>query len=301
MPLATEMARLPIARPLVVALLAIVSGLGPGFHRLAWADSSISDLRREVREPDPPSRLPTSEPEPAPSSRDHCDYDDDCGDGFGLYALAGYGLLYVAMTPYTVPKSMIERHSAHLARFADYPYAENDGFMVLDGQLTGSNTWAGRFSAEYGTEFSTKDWVAGRWLVEHTSRFGVDGAVVYLSEKTNLGATDEFFYGDTNLTWRFAQNEWAQMRMGLGLNWLGDGAGEDVGFNFTYGGDFFPMEPLVVSGELDIGSLNHAFLLHARGTVGVQMNRMELFTGYDYLQLDSSNVHGLVAGVRLWF
>jgi len=245
------------------------------------------------------------EREPAARKQDADPYEscDDSseGDGLGLYAAAGYFGLFVLTTPVTVPKSLIEDGDTHLGRFSGHPYLENDGYMVFDGYLKDAADWSARLTAEYGDEFSTERWMAGRWLVEHSNRLGVDGAVTYLREEAAPGVTDDFLYGDTNLTWRFAQNEWAQMRGGIGFNWLSDDFGSDFGVNFTYGGDFYPMEPLVLSGEVDIGSLNHALLLHLRGTVGVQIHRCEVFTGYDYLQLDHSNVHGLIGGVRLWF
>ena len=290
----------------LVVFLAVWSSVPPILVRRAWAESSVADLRSEVRQADPPSRLPAApEPAPAPRKPDSSSFDSngecDEGDDLGLYALAGYFGLFVVMTPFTVPKSFLEDNNTHLGRFSGHPYLENDGYMVFDGYLKGPADWSARLTAEYGDEFSTNNWIAGRWLVEHSNRLGIDGAVTYLMEETAPNVTDDFLYGDTNVTWRFAQYEWAQMRAGIGLNWLADDLGSDLGVNFTYGGDFYPLEPLVLSGDLDIGSLNHALLLHLRGTVGVQIHRCEVFTGYDYLQLDHSNVHGLIAGVRLWF
>jgi hypothetical protein len=305
MPLAAKQSRQGSRRTILVVFVALWCVGTSGLTRDAVAESSVDDLRSEVRQADAPSRLPSSDDDDD-RAEDDCDdsssddFDSDSGDS-ALVEIAGWGLLYVAACPFIYPKATIETGTARLGRFSDYPYSENDGYMLSDAQWQGSNTWGGRASVEYGDEFSTKNWIAGRWLVEHFSRFGIDGAVTWLSEDRGAAANDEFFYGDTNVTWRFAQSSWAQMRAGVGVNWLGDDAGSDLGVNFTYGGDFYPAEPFVLSGELDIGSLNHAFLLHLRGTVGVQVNRFELFTGYDYLQLDSSNLHGLVAGVRLWF
>jgi hypothetical protein len=287
---------------LAAVFLAVWSGVAPIFVRLAQAESSIADLRSEVRRADPPSRLPAEvDREPSPRRRDEESdgwFDDESTEGnLALYELAGNCGLLILTTPLTVPKSLLEDNKAHLGRFSGHPYLENDGYMVFDGYQKDAADWSVRLTAEYGDEFSTKRWMAGRWLVEHSNRLGIDGAVTYLHEATSPTATDDFLYGDTNVTWRFAQNEWAQMRAGIGFNWLSD----DFGVNFTYAGDFYPFEPFVLSGELDIGSLNHALLLHLRGTVGVQIHRCEVFTGYDYLQLDHSNVHGLVAGVRWWF
>ena len=38
-----------------------------------------------------------------------------------------------------------------------------------------------------------------------------------------------------------------------------------------------------------------------RGTVGVQLNRATVYTGYDFLDVGRSQTHGLIGGGELWF
>ena len=92
-----------------------------------------------------------------------------------------------------------------------------------------------------------------------------------------------------------------QMSAGLGLNVLDDRFRTHYGFNFTYGADIFPVKPLVVSLSMDAGNVGHAGLFRARGTVGVLYRGLELFTGYDYLNIGGVDLQGPLAGLRLWF
>lgn len=72
------------------------------------------------------------------------------------------------------------------------------------------------------------------------------------------------------------------MRTGLDLNWLSDNLGSDLGFNSTYKGDSFPIAPLVISVELDLGKIGSSSLSHVRITTGMNYRHAEIFVGYDH-------------------
>jgi hypothetical protein len=67
---------------------------------------------------------------------------------------------------------------------------------------------------------------------------------------------------------RIGPSERAQFRAGLGMNWLDDPIDTDLGFNFTYGADFFPGRPWILSATLDWGTLGSAELFRFRTSVG---------------------------------
>jgi hypothetical protein len=90
------------------------------------------------------------------------------------------------------------------------------------------------------------------------------------------------------------------LRAGLGLNWLADEEDDEHSFNFTYGGDWFVVNPLVISASMDLGTLGDASLFHFQATFGLQWRGVELYTGYDFLSIDSADTHLLVSGLRLW-
>ena len=87
----------------------------------------------------------------------------------------------------------------------------------------------------------------------------------------------------------------------LGVNWSADNGRGAAGFNFTYGMDWFPVRPVVVSGTIDWGRLGDASLFHGRASIGLLLNRFEVFTGYDHYNLEGAPLNGLVNGLRIWF
>jgi hypothetical protein len=92
-----------------------------------------------------------------------------------------------------------------------------------------------------------------------------------------------------------------QARIGGGMNWLRDPVATELGFNLTYAVDWYPRKPVIFSFESDFGRLGQTGLMHLRGTSGLTWRGCEAYVGYDYLEVGRFDLHGLVAGVRLWF
>ncbi len=103
------------------------------------------------------------------------------------------------------------------------------------------------------------------------------------------------------MTFRFAQSETLQFNAGLGMNWMADHGDFDTGLNLTYGFDWFPAKPLVVSSSLDLGTLGSAGLFRSTTTVGVMVNRFEIFGGFDYLNVEGVDVPMGISGLRIWY
>ena len=161
--------------------------------------------------------------------------------------------------------------------------------------------WGGQFRADYANEFDSLIGVGGQLILETTSRWGVDASAQYLRERLPGDDFDHLTLGDCNLVYRFAQGPRAQMRTGLGANWLNDTTRTDLGFNFTYGGDFFPRKPWVLSSAIDWGTLGRAGLFRFRTTAGVIFNRFESYVGYEYLDIGTTQGNFLIGGLRVWF
>ncbi len=47
--------------------------------------------------------------------------------------------------------------------------------------------------------------------------------------------------------------------------------------------------------------LGHAELFRFRATAGVVVHGVEVYAGYQYLDIDRTQTNGLVGGVRVWF
>jgi len=258
---------------------------------------ALEELRDGVRtsDPDPPRDEP-----PRRDSRDDC-YDDSCDDGDAAWG----GLLLFGITaPFWGPPVWAGDSYTETGYFAHFPYQHNDGYMLIgpavaDGELF---RWGLRGRAEYGTDFGDIEWTGGHLFLDTSSRWGLESDFRHVREELPPpGRFDSVWLGDANIVFRFAQSEYLVMRTGLGFNFLSDPADSNFGFNFTYGGDYFPIRPWIFSGELDLGVLGHASVVHFRGTVGINRGLVEAFLGYDYYDVGPTQLAGLVAGLRVWY
>ena len=74
------------------------------------------------------------------------------------------------------------------------------------------------------------------------------------------------------------------------------------GVRINHGGRLFTrVGNRIVSAEIDLGSLGDETLVHGRVTTGLQWHRAEVFIGYDYYEVDQTELSGFVSGLRLWF
>lgn len=95
-----------------------------------------------------------------------------------------------------------------------------------------------------------------------------------------------------------------ELRLGAGFRHWQDHFGGEYGFDVGLSFDVYPVEPLIVSGELSVGMLGASVVLLARAEIGVMLDSTELFLGYHYeaLATQSSYVDlgGPLLGVRVW-
>jgi hypothetical protein len=318
---------------LILAALLVVAD-GPDAVAEQGRLDTIRDDVRGVPGPASP------EPAPAPSeepdhhhrrSRHGCDGRDGprCSpeDSWGLTFLEGV----VIASPIWGPHAAVGDDFSTPGLFPRYPYDQGPGYMFLDkGQSTriapadqrGSDDpelmpeymheglspparlgscWSGRVRFEYADAFDDLHRIGGHLLLTTTSRWGLDTEANYFRERRAGNRWDELWTGDANVVFRFAQSPRWQWRTGLGFNWLADPVDADFGFNFTYGVDFFPRRPWVLSATLDWGTLGSAERFHFRTTAGVIVRRYEVYTGYEYEDIDRTQLNALIGGVRVWF
>jgi hypothetical protein len=291
--------------------------VGCGCTLLAHANDSLPDLRQVVRPPKWDAPVVAEEHETSKSKRkqpsesednnpwDHHDKDDDVDSGFVLDVclLAGAAVT----SPVWVPRSLLEGDTTSMAGyFPSHPYAEMRGYMIISPDTLPNAGWfaphthSWRLTSEYGTNFGGQEFVGGKLLWEHTSRVGFDTRFVALREE-RVHVDNDLWLGDANLLFRFAQHEKWQFRGGLGLNWHSEDARADLGVNFTYGVDWYPVKPWVLSSEIDLGTLGEGHLFHWQTTMGVNWKHAEGYVGYDYTDIGTAQFHFFLAGVRGWF
>lgn len=316
-----------------VMLAAAVCAALSAQARPAVAGDSLSLLQSEVRGTTPPPEPlpPTTSTAPEPSEAEKRDAErrkqlaaQQCerdrfnrmnqpgatSSGFTLNDLGAIlvGGVTVVTAPAWLPNSATGDTYSEWGYFPRYPYQPPNGYMLIGpyhetpfDEKPPQRLFAGRLNTAYGTNFNNLDWLDSQLLVETTSRLGFDADWRWLTEDSAPPGSRELNLGDANLFFRFAQGSTLQARAGLGFNWLADSLGSEYGGNFTYALDWYPIQPLVFSFESDLGWLGDTSLIHLRATSGVTWKGAEAFLGYDFLDIGQFQLHGLLAGVRLWF
>jgi hypothetical protein len=187
--------------------------------------------------------------------------------------------------------------------FAPYPYADGiDGYLVRDDCNTcNAKTWSGQVMFQYGDDFDGLSRWGGELSIDTTRGWGFDTEWHAYSERLAGGGHDRLDVGDFNLLYRIAESPRAQWHIGLGMNWLDDGVTDHYGLNFTLKADFFPVDPVVLSGELDWGGIGSLEQFHGSFSAGLLLRRWEIFAGYDYRKIGGTRLFGPMFGARVWF
>ena len=204
------------------------------------------------------------------------------------------------MLPFEIPIALADESNSFSGHFPAHPYALDEAGYMAIGAPDAGDSWALRLSIEDGNDFQGINRAGFTALLSTTSRFGVQTSVNYLTEDLD-GGRDDLFMGDLNAIYRFAQHEDFEFRAGVGFRYMADEDDADFGFNFTYGADFFPVRPLVISAACDVGTLGEAFVVNPRVSIGVILADVELFVGYNHLWVESVDIYGPLVGLRYWF
>ncbi|MEP3482701.1 MAG: hypothetical protein ABJZ55_25885 [Fuerstiella sp.] len=249
----------------------------------------------------PPASPPTSSVAATKRGPLHTEYDDDDSTEDVLGELALIAGAAAVSAPFLVPRAIL-KDEGQSAVYPDYPY-DHDGTIAAvcyDETIPGTHHSLIVLQAAYGSNLDDINQFQGRIFGDLDLRLGFDTETSYFTENVPTG-TDEFWRGDANLTWRFAQNERWQFRAGIGVNWVNDRRGTEAGINGTYNIEWFPKDPWVLSSSLDAGSVGSSGLLHTRNTVGLTHNGWGVFTGHDYLKLDSTSLQTWISGIEYRF
>ncbi len=224
-------------------------------------------------------------------------------------ALAALGVF----VPIWGPIEVLHDSYQGTAAFPRRPYAGGQpGYLWLDRPVLepdaptpppppGLKWWALRLSVEEGNDFSHVNRLGGEVRLDTQSRVGVLAHWNWYRESFPCGCTADFFVGDVNLTYRFAQHERAQFYAGIGCRVLADSYLARDGLNLVYGFDLFPVQPLVISGLVDGGTLGSLGVIHTRCGLGLVQKGWELLAGYDFLRIGLTDLQGPFLGLRLWY
>ncbi len=102
----------------------------------------------------------------------------------------------------------------------------------------------------------------------------------------------------------FVSDEVVQFRGGVAVQLYHDVVGVEVGYSGQLELDVFLVSPLVIRAELSAGALGQALFGEGRATLGIQIDRAELYLGYAAFGVvgagASDVLHGPIGGVRVW-
>lgn len=187
--------------------------------------------------------------------------------------------------------------------FAPYPYAEGTpGIVFPTGwQNTTPYPFSARLAFEYGDDFDVLGRFAGAGMFESATGWGLDAAGHVYVEQLESNETNDLFIGEIDVLYRFFQTERTQWRAGVGMNYFEDTIDNTSGVKFTLRADYFPVNPLILSGEVEGGTLGHTSTFHTRASIGFNINQAEFFTGYDYRSIGSVHIEGPMLGVQFWY
>ena len=282
-----------------VLLLSVVSASAVSSALAGTFDKISSEVRQPSTgpAPAPPRKKKSSQHDHAHGAYydDYCEDDDDAVESF-------FGKVFFAglTSPFWAPHAALDDDISQAGYFPEHPYENAEGGLLLDKTPRGAHDSLIVLQGQYGDNFDDIFHANGRVLMEHSSRFGFDTEFFYRNEDVPTGH-DELWTGDFNITYRFAQSEKWQFRAGLGANWLVYNGESDEGINFTYGADWFPADPVVVSALLDWGRVGDAGLFHGRTTIGISHNGWGVFTGYDFFEIGHQEIHSWINGIELRF
>ncbi len=268
------------------ALLPILMVASTGHGALAAAEGRLEDAREQVRtahpssSSSPPSGGAGRRESSTGSSADSIEVDD------AFVGVCAYALL----SPFVVPNALMEDQDFAFPPLAPRPYA---------APPAAGGWWTLRLGAEYAYEQDQLHRFSASTVVETRSRLGLSAGWDRYEQRGS--AHDRIDLGDAEVTLRFAQCAWGHMHLGLGVRWLSDRVGTEVGFNATYGGEFFPVQPWTAAFQLELGRLGEATVFRARASIGAQVLGLQPYIGYGFLALGSVDFHGPLAGLTISF
>jgi hypothetical protein len=226
----------------------------------------------------------------------------------------GQLLVLGLLAPFLIPYEAFDDNIEENAKFTRYPYRNHyPGFLWVPEQSDdpadapqtseppGCTSWSARAILEDGYDLDRINRMGLRLTVDSEYRFGLTSNWNWYHETFWCGCTYDFLVGDTNLTYRFAQNEKVAFYTGVGCRYFTDGKVGDAGVNVLYGCDIFPVRPVVVSLLVDGGNLGSSAVVHWRATIGATLKGVEMFGGYDFMRIGCIDLEGPLVGLRYWF
>lgn len=200
--------------------------------------------------------------------------------------------------------------------YARYPYASgHDGYLVpREIQLAygGPVRPVARRPHDYAVQLSLEAGylddiarVAPNLRLLTPSRVELDTRWAYLHETLDDAlpgqrTSDSTNLGSSHLSYRLGEGVAGLLRLGLGMRYMVDHVGSELGFDMLVGADLFVGSPFVVSLELTGGTLGDAVVFAPRAQLGVMLGRCEVFAAYEHVVIGEVEFPTPMLGSRIW-
>lgn len=133
--------------------------------------------------------------------------------------------------------------------------------------------------------------------IDGVQGFGLETRVTRWIEPLPEGS-DGTWIGDLNLRYALILLPAVQLRLGLGPRFQWDSTSKSAGANVTAGIELYPVWPLVVRLDADVGNLGEALVFESQASVGVLLWRAELLAGASTLHIGAVAFDSVFAGIR---
>jgi len=162
--------------------------------------------------------------------------------------------------------------------------------------------WHGYLTGEWGSNFDDFSKLRTNIIVYTGPAIAFDSEVNrWDGDRKRSDGRDDFYSGDFNMVYRFGKMRNIQFRTGAGVNWISNDGEFDLGLNSTVGFDLYMVKPWVFSSSLDWGRISSETLLHMRFLVGWNLQKFDLFVGYDFYEIGARERKGIVLGAGFQF
>jgi hypothetical protein len=166
---------------------------------------------------------------------------------------------------------------------------------------TSPSNWSTRLSMQGGTDFEDLTIGSLGLLLQPPGGLGLDTSVTMFRE-SGLDFRDNLFLGDVNLVFEPVASDLFRLRVGVGVNWLGDSYGGDAGFNMTTGFDWNLAPRWWMTGEVDLGTIGDTDLTHAQISLGRSLGQSTAWTtGYRYHDIGGVTIGSAFTGLQFRF
>ena len=282
------------------------------------AQSRLSAVRNEVRQPKEEPKEERKRPKSTHRDNDHDDHHHHDHDHGRRRRRRGGCFQGINFFDYSPPTQVIHTREIHVidsVPFAPAPVLPPSGTYqsvvvpesqpVLQEQIIEEvvfepsfQNWGARVTGWYGGGVDGISQGTLGVLFQSPGGIGLDGSVRTVREQ---GFSDHLWLGDLNLVFEPVCSDLIRLRVGAGFNWLADSWGSDFGFNLTTGFDTQLSDRLILGGEVDLGNLGHSDFLHAQLSLGYQLENAEFVVGYDHTNIGSVDLNSPFVGLRFRF